>query len=251
MAVLPKLQKKEARNVIHEAAASIRRSGDKGFVNRRMTYASGSALAVFLPTWLVLYFVHPALLVVDKDLRNFPATVENWQGEDVDKLGEPFERAADYDAVLRRVYRDPNGNSINPFIGCMGAQQQRREIHSYPKAVELENASEIKVAGETAEAIKVKSADYQVGNVAKRAIYFYPINGKIISNRYVAKIYSMLYGIVSGQTNAAVIVVSFNKKNEDLTSSEIEARDFVGGLITAVRTYMGETAVIKGVRVSS
>lgn len=239
MAVLPMLQKKESPQKIHQPDVNSARRDDKDFINKRITFASGSALAVLLPTLSALLFVHPSIVAVDMNLTDFPRTIAGWQGEDVDRLGEPFDQAADYDSVLRRVYRDQNGNSINLFMGYMSEQQRGREIYNGPRSVELENAAEMRVSGGTSGPINLKTAGYYVGKVTKKAIYFYCIDGKIIGSRYMAKIYSLLHGIMYQKTNAAVIVASFSTvEGSPAFSDEAASHNFVGELIPAVQAYL-------------
>ncbi len=249
--ILPKLQRKEAIKTIQEPVARTAGLEDEGVVKKRMTWASGFAFVVLVPSLLMLSFIRPAVVTVDRDLLGFPLTVAGWQGEDVARLGEPFEQAADYDSVLRRVYRDSQGNDVNLFIGYLNSQRKNREIHQTPKAIQLEYASNMEVGAGTSAAFNVRGVEYHSGSATRKAVYFYHVNGRIIGSRYMAKIASMLYGIIHQKTDAAIIMVSFRKDGGTGSTDENAVKNFVVELIPAVRIFMMEKpSVVSGLTVS-
>ena len=208
-------------------------------IGGRTKEAFAIALSIFISTWFVMAYADPAQKLVEMDMNNMPKTIGSWQGHDVAILGEPYEKMEGLDSVLRRVYRDNQGNSVNLLIGYLHAQNKEKEIHHYP-AGKLENDNtQIEVTSTSGNNYRLRISSYEHHGNEREAIYFYYINGNIIDHRYKAKIASMIRSLKTKKSNAAIIVVSY-AVNAKILDSDINksARQFTGELIQMTQKYM-------------
>jgi len=204
--------------------------------------AFGFAVVLLLGTWAFPSFVRPVSIAVERDLNKFPLAMGSWQGREVETLGEPYEKPVGFDSVLMRVYQDPIGNRVSLFIGYVDSQRKDLEIDDQPAGISVDRVSKFDVQFESADDLSLEAVEYDVGHTRHKAIYCYYVNGRIVNHRYKAKIVTILSGLLHHKTNAAIILVSFNKENGSSGwSDETAARKFVGELIPVIKTYMGET----------
>jgi EpsI family protein len=236
--VMPIMKRKEKQQVPTHQKLHVKVDATN-YSKKRTASACAAAFGILILTWIVTAFANPVMMPVEKDLNNVPLAVGNWQGRDVETLGEPYERAEGYDSVLRRVYRDNRGKEINLFIGYLNSQKKGREIHLYPGGKLETNNSETDVTRQGNETYRLRTSAYKVDSTGRKAIYFYSVNGNITNHRYKAKLASMIEGILSQKTNAAVIIVSYaaNGNNED---PEIEkaALQLTGELIPLIQAVL-------------
>lgn len=236
--VMPILKKKEKQQASIDQNGHVKVGAPK-YDRKRTARACGVAFGILILTWIVTAFANPVVIPVEKDLNNVPLVVGDWQGRDVETLGEPYERAEGYDSVLKRVYRDTRGNEINLFIGYLNSQKKGREIHLYPGGKLETNNSEIDITRQGNETYRLRTSAYKADSIGRKAIYFYSVNGNITNHRYKAKLASMIEGILSQKTNAAVIIVSYaaDKKYEE-SENEKAALQLTGEMIPLIQTVL-------------
>lgn len=239
--VMPILKKQEKQQASIDQNGHVKVGAPK-YDRKRTARACGVAFGILILTWIVTTYANPVVNLVEKDLNNVPLAVGDWQGRDVETLGEPYERAEGYDSVLKRVYRDTRGKEINLYIGYLNSQKKGREIHLYPGGKLETNNSEIVVTRQGNEAYKLRTSAYKVDSTGRRAIYFYAVNGNIINHRYKAKLASMVEGMLSQKTNAAVIIVSYAADNKyEESETEKAVLQLTGELIPLLQAVLVTT----------
>ncbi len=197
------------------------------------------AVVLLLSTWAFPSFVRPVSITVERDMNEFPLRISSWQGRDVETLKEPYEETWGFDSLLKRIYQDPFGNRVNLFIGYLDSQRKDREIDDQPKGILVNSVSKFDVEFESADDLSLEALEYNVDNAKHEAVYFYFVNGRIISHRYKARIATILSKLQHRKTNAAIILISFSKKNGSPNWSDEEvARKFIGELIPVVQTFL-------------
>lgn len=238
--LLQYLEKNETRNKIERVHDSQRNeSKTMSMVHRKIGIApKGIAAALLCATWAIPWLVHPVNASIDRDMGFFPLEIGGMQGRDVVALGEPYDRLEGFDSVLKRVYTDDQGSSVNLFIGYLGSQKKEKEIHKYPGGpLEDGHAGMEEIEGGS-NPYRVNVALYDAGNVKREAVYIYVVAGKVVSHRYKAKINTMLEGVFSGKTNAAIVIASYVTGEErEKRNAGIAARKLMRNAIPAVQQY--------------
>lgn len=236
--VMPVLKRREknASNIHHNTHKIV---DSTKYDRKRTAGACGVALGILIMTWIVTANATPVIIPEEKDLNNVPLAIGKWQGKDVSTFGEPYESAENYDSVIKRVYYDTRGKEVNLFIGYLNLQKKGREIHLYPGGKLETNNVEIVVTGQSNETYRLRTSKYAVGGTLRKAIYFYCINGNIINDRYKAKIASILSGLIYQKTNAAIVIISFQKNGPEANPEvDKEALQLTEELIPVMQAYM-------------
>jgi len=166
------------------------------------------AATLLCATWIIPIFVHPSYAAIDWEMEHFPMTIGNMKGRDVDALGEPYERSVEFDSILRRVYLDDKGNSVNFFIGYLNSQKKGKEIHKYPGGLLEDGHAGVEVMESKLGEYRLNLSLYYSDSIRYEAVYFYVVGGKVVNHKYEAKIRTMIEGLFSGKTNAAVVIAS-------------------------------------------
>ena len=70
-------------------------------------------------------------------------------------------------------------------------------------------------------------------------LFWYDLNGRIVSNRYLAKFYTAWNVLIHRKTNGAVVMlVSEFKKSEDLPKTLSSSKAFSGKLWPLIQEYL-------------
>ena len=182
-------------------------------------------MIIFLVMGSYLYFYAPAPVLLKKDLKEIPLVLGNWRGKDVEKLGEDFERVSP-DSELKRIYYDGVGNTIDLYVGYFASQRQNQEVVNYLYDWLHNNSQVIRVSLNPHGDLEIKKTRYYRDKKMRFAYFWYNVDGKIMTDRYKAKLISMTNAFAKRRTNAAIIVVSFEntdtRKLNDFKDVEIE-----------------------------
>lgn len=204
---------------------------------KRYSAAVMIAALIVLTTASYEYFSKPVPVYLNKNTKEIPLVVGTWRGRDVDKLGESFEMSSP-DFELKRVYYDGSGNRMKLYIGYFASQNQDHEVINYRYDWLHNNAAVFKVPTDSSEMF-IKKTRYNDQDQSKLAYFWYDIDGKVMIDRYKAKLTTVINAITKRRTNAAIIIVSGQKhektgfKNSGNTTS-----DFVELLFPAIRNYL-------------
>lgn len=188
-------------------------------------------VAIFLLTGSYLFFLKPEPVYLARPIEEFPYKVGNWTGSDVKFTEYPFIYFL-ADNEIKRIYRDNEGHEITLYIGYFASQGQEKEIVHYRFDPLQMNAKEIPLNTESGITnINMSIPDKTNG---KRSIYFwYYINGKVMTNRYSAKIATIIDAFLHRRTNAAIVVIAVD--GVDKEKFDIE---FIKDAFPVIQTYL-------------
>ncbi len=147
----------------------------------------------------------PAPAALSGDLKGVPRSVGGWVGAAGD-FGAPIPFSLNADHELRRRYRDASGAQVDVYVGYLASQTQGKELLNY-RTAELHRGAlpvELQVAG---------AGPRPVVNTVIRAdhgrryagLFWYDLNGRVVTDRYWAKAYSMWDALVVGRNNGAIV----------------------------------------------
>lgn len=150
--------------------------------------------------YLFSYKAEPVAL--QYPLAFFPYRVGDWTGQDSPLSEEPFTYFS-ADAEVKRVYRDGFAGEASVYIGYFKSQAQDREIVNYRFDPLQAGAVPVKVqidgAGELTITVQEKKG--------RRAYFWYDIDGRIATDRYRAKMMTLINSLTKRRSNAAIIVI--------------------------------------------
>lgn len=193
---------------------------------RGVTAAWAIALAAVAGTWGagVLRPVVPVFPV--GELRALPTTVGDWRAEATDVRAEAL-RLPGADEELARVYGDAAGRALRLYVAYFARQSQDRDLVNYRSKAFHEDAVEIAVTGEGGRTYRLNRAVRHEGRQPWVVIFWYDLNGRILANRYLAKVTTALDGLTAGRTNGAFVAVSFPSEPAGAVDETAVVREFV------------------------
>ena len=171
------------------------------------------AAIILASTWTYQALARPLPFHLRQSPDEFTLNVKNWEGKKVDSLQEPYE-TGNFDTKVRRIYHDQSGNQIKLFIGYLTSQEGGENIDHYPYAINQNNTSPVQIQSNSSGIFRIKSATYQRGDALRQVYFWYDINGRVIGDRYRAKLATIMDAFLKRRTNAAVIILSTDIKEK-------------------------------------
>lgn len=203
----------------------------------RRLYPYVAAMVIFLLTGSYLLLFKPRPVYLHKPLAEFPKVIDNWVGYDTTFTELPFKYFS-ADIELKRIYRDHLDREVKLYIGYFILQDQDREIVNYRFDPLQQDAKAFQISiGKNSFEIKNKVLHETDGIIS---IYFwYDINGKIVIDRYIAKLTTILDAFTNHRTNAAIVAVSAHRRSNADQNGEFDI-EFIKHIFPLVQTHLIE-----------
>ena len=206
----------------------------QSLLKRGVAFAVASG--ILLSTWLYLVTFNPEVVALAQPIETFPYEVSKWKGQDLVVKGSVFgEFLADIE--LQRLYSDGEGGQFRIYIGYFPVQGQDKEVVHYRFDSLQANAVplSLKVNGSV---IGIKMTIEKEESSGRTACFWYVIHNEVVTNRYGAKIATILDGLLYQRTNAAIVVIEFEK--DGLGDPDIEAVEKFFPVIMTQLTKTGD-----------
>jgi len=174
-----------------------------------------------------LYTVQPVHL--KSELQSLPLMIGRWEGEDSNNRDEAMHlRGAD--SELYRDYTDPlSGRTIGLYIGYFESQTQGKELINVTlNDLYMKTSRNVLMADNAGESQTINKAVMTSGGRKLLVLYWYDIDGHILTNRYEAKLITAINGAIRNKTNGAIIMIT----------SEIDGRTDVNELTRSDETFI-------------
>jgi EpsI family protein len=196
------------------------------------------AAIILASTWTYQALARPLPFHLKKSLDEFALDVKNWEGKSVETLQEPYE-IGNFDMKVRRVYYDQSGNQIKLFIGYLISQEQGENIDHYPYAINQNDTSLVQVQSNSSDIFRIKNTIYQSRDGVKQVYFWYDINGRVIGNRFKAKLATIMDAFLKRRTNAAVIILSTDiKEKSQERERENATLQFIKAILPLVQSSL-------------
>ena len=169
-------------------------------------------------------------------------------------------RIPEVDHELSRTYRTTSGEAIHLYIGYFESQEQGKELISYETKDLHLNASKMKVNLNSHSPIEINKlvvplrathrnsetfialSSPQVGEGqggGTLLLFWYDLNGRIVSNRYLAKFYTAWDALIHHRSNGAVVMLVSEFQNaEDLPKIFSNSKAFSGKIWPLLQEYL-------------
>ena len=200
------------------------------------------AALILIVTGSYLLVFKPKPIHLSKPMAEFPVVIGNWKGYDAAFTKPPF-KFFSADTELKRVYHDNNGREIKLYIGYFLLQEQDREVVHYRFDSLHYDASVVQIPLE-GKIIEVKRVINNRMDLEERIYFWYDINGTILTNRYAAKLATILDALVYRRTNAAIIVLSASHQpRPGLSADEDYDIKFIEEIFPIIQNHLKAKAV--------
>jgi EpsI family protein len=142
------------------------------------------------------------------------------------------------DDELVRVYRNGAGERVTLYIGYYHRQVDGKELTGEAGAALAAAASPITLTSE--------SGGFDVNEIvraragARRGVFFwYDVNGRIVSEWYRLKSYTIWDAITRRRTNGAVVIIAWSSKaGPDSQAARARAIEFAQALMPVLRRHL-------------
>ena len=172
-----------------------------------------------------------------QDFAAFPLSIDGWVGTEADLQTAVF-RVQGADRELFRTYRNDRGRRIQFYVGYLTSQRQGKEIVNYLTARLHEQAGEVTVPVDSGRVIAANRGRLGDRDNERWILFWYDVNGRVIANRYRAKLATLLDGLRLGRTNGAFVLLSGDPFDGEGVELQRETEAFARDLISVLRGYL-------------
>ena len=154
---------------------------------------------------LLLYEPEPVKLA--PELSVLPHVVGRWTSE-AKEYEYGLINVDHADAKIFRSYRDVSGRRINVYVGYFESQSRNKELVNYEMGRLLQDVEEIDIRILDQGFVTINKGLVDNGGDSFIVLYWYDLNGKVLSKGAVVKIMTGISGVVRRKTNGAIVIVS-------------------------------------------
>lgn len=202
-------------------------------------YALLSAIIFFAAAGSYMNFHSFSPVHLKKNLDLFPQQIGNWAGSPGNSSFSGLFKDANVDQELNRVYHPNGGKTVALYIGYFEYQDSTRKVINYRTEDIHRNLSFINVNAGPGEVLEINKS-LQRGKAKDSLVFFwYDLNGRIVTRRLTAKLYTAWSGLIRGRSNGAIVILNCDvAPNEDLNRAEEEVKEFIRAAYPLFREYL-------------
>ena len=168
-------------------------------------------------------------------LKVLPASMGEWQAQTVASFGSDL-AALDFDDRLTQNYGARDGSEVNVFMGYYQRQSQGRELAGYGVRTLFKGRHLTSYSAPDGRRIK-DSVVTHAGQTFYVA-YWYAVNGRTVSEDYLAKLYTAWDSLVRRRSNGGIVMVTMKTpKDEPLELTRQRAGTVVAEMTRVSKTY--------------
>jgi EpsI family protein len=149
--------------------------------------------------------LHPAPLV--NDLRDFPRSIGNYTGVEQSPVLEGL-AGNGADAELSRTYSDGRNGNYQLYVGYYAFQEQKRKVTNYRARELLRDAKAYPFPTPISADGQINGMVSESKGVKHLVLFWYDVDGKIVSNQYSVVMNTAVSGLLRNRTNAAIVAIA-------------------------------------------
>lgn len=202
--------------------------------NRSCTPILGLLLACI--TYLSVYDRNTVL--PKQNLSGFPSTIENWE-EYQDDRQWPILRVEGADHELFKRFQNKDGRQLYLYVAYLESQRQEKEVVNDKMARFHKDAQKIKIDAGPSGTVLVNQTAVEINSKPYGVIFWYDLNGRVISDRVEAKLWTIWDAATSGKTNGALVMIQYDIENIGSAKSENDLeKSFARDCLPILREYL-------------
>lgn len=214
-------------------------ANDIKFDTGRFNVAWVTAMLVLVSFAGFIYLHNPEPVALKKSLKDFPFTIGKWKEVETGYYKNYSIRPPGADSEITRVYRNSSARDILFYSGYYKSQDQDKEMDDYRLSKLYKKSTEVEIPLSGEDHIRVNKTIFEEDSHKFLALYWYDLNGRIIADRFKAKLLTTFDGLIHRRTNGAVfIVVSRLNSPDDITQLFRDEIDFVQELFPVLESFL-------------
>lgn len=224
--------------------------GGAALTNGYLPFGQVAVICALLAAGGYSAMFRPLNVGLHRDLRAIPTVIGDWTAEPTTAPATPFAFAG-MDDELSRVYRNAAGTRVELYVGYHRYQTQGKELGGDANRALNSGASPLAVRV-NAEDLALKQIGPRGGDKRGHAVFWYDVNGRVLSNLYLAKAYNIWDAITTRRTNAAVVIVSWDAATgAGAVGQPADGIEFVKALVPVLREYLPSENVSRAALLSA
>ena len=185
-----------------------------------------------------IHFHTPSRIPLKMSFSFFPSQIDEWNSKEVPSFFTNY-RDFGVDKELSRIYGTSSGDSVRIYVGYFEYQKQAKELISNETTELLNHATKIKVGMNPHGYVEINKLIQKDGAKNRLTLFWYDLNGRIVTDKYMAKAYTIWDAFTRGRTNGAVIILTTDfQKEEDPSGILSKTEDLVGKVYQLLEKYL-------------
>jgi EpsI family protein len=185
-----------------------------------------------------IHFHTPSRIPLKMSFSLFPPQIGEWNGKEIRSSFTNY-REVGVDQELSRIYETSSGDSVRIYVGYFEYQKQTKELISYLTTEIHNHATKIKVDMNPRGYVEINKVIQRDGKKNTLTLFWYDFNGRVVTDVYTAKFYTVWDAFTRGRTNGAVIILTADFiDKEDLPGTLMKVEGFVGSIYPFFRNYL-------------
>jgi EpsI family protein len=206
--------------------------------DRRGHHALLAAMLVLAATGGYYFFHTITPLPPAQNLNAFPTQIGEWLGEEIDPRTETL-RVNGADTELVRRYRDRAGRAVTLYIGYFDDQTQGKELVGYKTSWKFHrHEAQVTIPVGPEQAYRVNRAVLPDENGSRAVFFWYDLNGRVVANRYEAKLWTIWDALTLGRTNGATVAISIRLDQNSPEQAFDDAQRFIRDTMFFIKKYL-------------
>jgi EpsI family protein len=152
-----------------------------------------------------LQTLRPAPLV--NDLRDFPRSIGNYTAVDHPPALEGL-AGTGADAELSRTYSDGRNGNYRLYVGYYAFQEQKKKVTNHCVRALLRDAKVYPFPTPLSTEGEINGLVSERRGVKRLVLFWYDVDGKIVSNQYSVILSTAVSGLLRNRTNAAIVAIA-------------------------------------------
>ena len=181
---------------------------------------------------------------ISRPLDRFPLKLSQWQGGRI-AMEKEYLDALKFDDYVMVDYKDPQGRMVSFYTAYYSSQTKGESIHS-PETCLPGGGWVFEESGDASFPLKngsgsmrVSRAYMQKGGVRELTYYWFPQQGRILTNLFQLKLYTFWNALTSRRTDGALVrVITPVYESEQLVDAEARLQGFTRELTPVLATFL-------------
>jgi len=204
----------------------------------RMVSLDAAIVVFLLCAGILRTTFHAPAVRLNTDLLTLPSQIAEWS---MDPLADstPGFRLAGADNELFRAYRHPSGKTIRFYVGYHQYQQEGKELLDGNNRTDQGESSQVSLVLPSEETVALNQIVERRPDSRKGVLFWYDVNGRIVTSLYLAKGFTIWDALTSGRTNGAFVRIEWSAADAaDFEHARQMALGFADAVVPLLREYL-------------
>jgi EpsI family protein len=161
---------------------------------------------IFFCLWGMIVVRKPAQYQMNQPLLNFPYELSAWRGSDLELKDRPF-KLSNIDEEILRAYRSVSGERVRLYFGYYASQDNDKKLVYHKLQSLYDSTREVSFPINNEKSITVNYGSIRNEDTLYEVLYWYEIGGRVISSRYIAKLFTIMMNLTERRSDGGFVAV--------------------------------------------